>query len=140
MRGTILGYDAASGEGVITDADGGRIAFTRVDWKSPGEPLPGRLVDFQAEGGRATGIFVVPGTAGALSPADQDPIQRATIYGGVSLACAIFTYLIGPFGLFTLIPAVIFGFMGRNAGRPLPDRTGHYLSVAGLDRIKLTFT
>jgi len=133
VRGTILGYDSATGEGVITDLDGGRVGFVRGDWKSPGEPLPGRQVDFEIVGGRATGIFVVPGTAGALAPnGGGDLERRATIYGGVSLTCGLLTYLLGPLGLVTVVPGLIFGVMGKNAGSALTDRTGYYLSVAGL--------
>ena len=60
MRGTILGFDAASGTGAITDATGGRVRFGRDAWRSPGEPVPGRAVDFEVEGGEAVDIFLVP--------------------------------------------------------------------------------
>ena len=54
MRGTILGYDAAAGTGAINDLTGGRLKFTRDAWRSPGEPVPGRLVDFEVVDGAAT--------------------------------------------------------------------------------------
>ncbi|WP_025290861.1 hypothetical protein [Sphingomonas sanxanigenens] len=133
MRGTVLGFDPAIGEGVIATEDGGRVRFVRAAWRSPGEPLPGRLVDYALAEDGAIDIFVVPGTAGALVAGGAEPPERrGIIYGAVSLSCALFTYMLGPFGVLTVIPALVFGIMGRNAGRGLADRTGYYLSTAGL--------
>ncbi|MGF7146523.1 hypothetical protein FHS96_000132 [Sphingomonas zeicaulis] len=132
MRGTVLGFDPAVGEGVIATEDGGRVRFMRAAWRSPGEPLPGRLVDYALAEDGAADIFVVPGTAGALVAGAEPPERRSIIYGAVSLSCALFTYMLGPFGILTVIPALVFGIMGRTAGRGLADRTGYYLSTAGL--------
>lgn len=132
MRGTVLGYDPASGEGVIAVEGDQRVAFGRGAWRSPGEPLPGRLVDYALVEGMAADIYVVPGTAGAWVSTGDPPERRAVIYGAISLTCALLTYMIGPFGILTVIPALVFGVMGRNASRGLVDRTGYYLSVAGL--------
>jgi hypothetical protein len=132
MKGTILGYDPAASEGVITSADGQRIKFARSEWKSQGEPSPGRQVDFDVADDRAVGIFVVPGTGSPLNMDGQDPAKQATIFGAISLVCAIVSFFLGPLGIITLVLAVVFGIKGKNIGADLPDKTGFYLAVAGL--------
>lgn len=126
MRGTILGFDSASGEGVINDGGGGRVKFGYDGWKGPGEPAPGRHVDFDVAEGRAVDIYAVPGGIAG------DPDNAALVSGIISLVCAILTFVLGPFGIFTLIAAIVFGIKGKNQGAGLPDKTGYYLSVAGL--------
>ena len=132
MRGTILGFEAGTGEGVITGADGQRIKFARSEWKSPGEPTPGRQVDFDMDEERATGIFAVPGTGSPLNFEGQDPARQAMTFGIISLICGIAKFFLGPIGIVTVVLAVIFGLKGKNVGADLPDKTGYYLSVAGL--------
>lgn len=132
MRGTILGFDAGSGEGVISGEGGNRIKFKRADWKSPGDPTPGRQVDFAFENERATDIFVVPGTGNPLDIGNQEPARQATTYGIISLVCGIVTFFLGPIGIVTVVLAVVFGIKGKNIGMNLPDKTGYYLSVGGL--------
>lgn len=130
MRGTILGFDAASGTGAITDATGGRLRFVRDAWRSPGEPVPGRAVDFEVEGGEAVDIFLVPGAG--LGFGGDDPARSAMTAGIISLVCALVSFVIHPIGIITLLVAVYFGIKGKNLGRDLPDRTAYYLSIAGL--------
>lgn len=132
MRGTILGYDPVVAEGVITSTEGQRIKFARGEWKSPGEPAAGRAVDFDVDGDRAVSIFIVPGTGNPLNIDGQDPAKQATIYGAISLVCAIVSFVLGPLGIVTLVLAVVFGIKGKNIGADLPDKTGFYLAVAGL--------
>lgn len=126
MRGTILGFDPGTGEGVINDPGGTRVRFSADAWKGPGEPTRGRHVDYDLAEGRAVDIYGVPGGL------DGDPANAALVSGIVSLSCAILTFVLGPFGIFTLVAAIVFGVKGRNEGRGLEDRTGYYLSIAGL--------
>lgn len=132
MRGTILGYDPTKFEGVITNGDGQRISFARSEWKSPGEPAPGRQVDFELTENRAMGIFIVLGTGSPISLEGQEPAKQATIFGAISLVCGVVTFFLGPLGLITVGLAVFFGLKGKNIGANLPDKTGYYLSIAGL--------
>jgi hypothetical protein len=132
MRGTILGFDPATGEGVINDTSGNRVKFTRAEWKSPGEPAAGRTVDFEASDDQATGIFVVPGTGSPLDFTGDDPAKSAMTAGIISLACALVSFVLPYIGIITLVVAVIFGIKGKNLGRDLPDKTAYYLSLAGL--------
>ena len=131
MRGTILGFDPASGTGAITDATGGRLRFARDAWRSPGEPLPGQAVDFEVEGSEATDIFLVPG-ASPFGFGGDDPARSAMTAGIVSLVCSLVSFVIHPLGIITLLVAVGFGIKGKNLGRDLPDKTAYYLSIAGL--------
>jgi hypothetical protein len=132
MRGTILGFDPGSGEGVINDTAGTRFKFSRDDWKGPGDPTAGRVVDFDIAGDRATDIYVVPGTGSPIDFTGQSVAQSAMTAGIISLVCAVLSFVLGPFGIFTLVASVIFGIKGKNAGRDLPDKTAYYLSIAGL--------
>jgi hypothetical protein len=132
MRGTVLGFDAAAGTGAINDLSGGRLRFRREEWRSPGEPVPGRLVDFEVVEGEATEIFVVPGSGGALDFGGADSPPSAMTAGVISLACALLSFVAPHVGIFLLIAAVVFGIKGKNLGRDLPDKTAYYLSVAGL--------
>jgi len=129
MRGTILGFDAASGTGAITDATGKRLRFGREAWRSPGEPVPGRAVDFEVEGNEAVDIFLIPG---GLNFGADDPARSAMTAGIISLSCALLSFVLHAFGILTLIVAIGFGIKGKNLGRDLPDRTPYYLSMAGL--------
>ncbi|MCW3848678.1 hypothetical protein OF829_15690 [Sphingomonas sp. LB-2] len=133
MRGTILGYDAASGTGAINDLSGGRLKFTRDAWRSPGEPVAGRLVDFEVAEGEATEIFLVPGSGGvSLDFSGDDPARTAMTAGIVSLVCAVASFIVPFVGPFTLVVSIFFGIKGKNLGRELPDKTAYYLSIAGL--------
>jgi hypothetical protein len=131
MRGTILGFDAATGTGAINDLAGERLRFRREAWRSPGEPVPGRLVDFELVDGEASEIFVVPG-GGPLDFGGGDPAREAMTAGIVSLVCAVATFLVPYIGIITLVVSIIFGIKGKNLGRDLPDRTAYFLSISGL--------
>lgn len=132
MRGTVLGYDAERRTGAINDLSGARLKFDRVAWLSPGEPVPGRLVDFEVVDGDATDIFVVPGSGPLSFSGDNDPARTAMIAGIVSLSCALLVFLLPHILFLALIPAIAFGIKGKNLGRDLPDKTAYYLSIAGL--------
>ena len=129
MRGTILGYDAASGTGAITDAAGKRLRFGRDAWRSPGEPVPGRAVDFEVADGEAVDIFLIPGS---FNFGTDEPARSAMTAGIVSLSCALISFVIHPLIVIALPVAIVFGIKGRNLGRDLPDRTAYFISVAGL--------
>jgi len=133
MRGTILGFDAGSGTGAITDLAGGRLKFSASEWRSPGAPVPGRTVDFEVVDGQATDIFLVPGSGGiSLDLGGDDPARAAMTAGIISIVCAFVSFVVPHIGIVTLIAAVGFGIKGKNLGRDLPDKTAYYLSMAGL--------
>lgn len=132
MRGTILGYDAAAGTGAINDLTGGRVRFRREAWRSPGEPVAGRLVDYEIADGEAIEIFTVPGSGNPFDMSGDDPARAAMTAGIISLACAVASFVIPFIGPITLIVSIVFGIKGKNLGRDLPDKTPYYLSLAGL--------
>ena len=76
MRGQILGYSAAKGEGVISGLDGYRYSFKGTDYR--GDVLrirPGTTVDFVIPSdGVATDIYL-------LSPASSGGLPRNVIAG-----------------------------------------------------------
>lgn len=131
MRGTILGFDAATGTGAITDAGGARVRFSRDAWRNPGEPVPGSAVDFELIDGEASDIYLVPGRRAAV-PDGEDPARAAMTAGIISLSCALLSFVLHGLGIVTLIVAIGFGIKGKNLGRDLPDRTPYYLSMTGL--------
>jgi len=59
MRGNVIGFDADINTGAISGHDGRRYDFVRLDWRGPGVPRRGDLVDFQAIDQRATEIYLV---------------------------------------------------------------------------------
>lgn len=59
MKGTILNFNPASREGVISGEDGNRYSFEAQEWKSAVSPASGSHVDFSINGGAATDIYQV---------------------------------------------------------------------------------
>lgn len=59
MDGTILHFDSAEGAGLIRAGDSKRYSFAAADWKSPGAPSAGQIVDFEVEGDRAVALYLV---------------------------------------------------------------------------------
>lgn len=68
MKGKVLGYDAATGTGVINGDDGNRYKFSISDNKSPAPPKAGDEVDYVADAGVAKEIFIVAAAAPAAPP------------------------------------------------------------------------
>ena len=68
MKGKVLGYDAATGTGVINGDDGNRYKFSISDNKSPAPPKAGDEVDYVADAGAAKEIFIVAAAAAAAPP------------------------------------------------------------------------
>jgi TM2 domain-containing membrane protein YozV len=97
MRGTVLGVDTRTGDGIVAGEDGRRYAFKPDDWAARGEPAVGMEVDFETHEKRALTIFPVPGTvpaplsdAGAREPDGGDRNK---------LIAALLAFLIGPIGI-----------------------------------------
>jgi uncharacterized membrane protein len=59
MKGNVLGFDPDTNTGAISGHDGQRYDFVRLEWQGPANPRRGTLVDFVAEGGRATQIYPI---------------------------------------------------------------------------------
>ncbi|WP_010162661.1 TM2 domain-containing protein [Sphingomonas sp. PAMC 26617] len=76
MQGKVLGFDTNSAEGMISAEDGRRYAFTPADWRHRSPPQSGQRVDFEAQDGRATGIYV---TGGGAMTADKNRFVAALL-------------------------------------------------------------
>lgn len=63
MKGTILNFNPASREGVISGEDGNRYSFDAQEWKSAVAPAAGSQVDFSVSGATATAIYQVSSNA-----------------------------------------------------------------------------
>ena len=60
MRGKVLGYDATSGGGMISGADGSRFAFARDDLQGGSAlAIAGQEVDFEVANGGAKSVFIL---------------------------------------------------------------------------------
>lgn len=76
MQGKILGFDGNNADGVISAEDGRRYPFTAAEWRHRTAPQTGQRVDFEAQDGRATGIYV---TGGAAMTADKNRFIAALL-------------------------------------------------------------
>ena len=62
MRGVVLGFDTATGKGVISGDDAKRYSVDRAGLGDGVHSLmPGKKVDFVAEDGRAASVFPIAG-------------------------------------------------------------------------------
>lgn len=68
MRGEVLSFDAATGDGLISGDDGRRYTFDRYSLLKAGRPEPGRVVDFLVEDGRAVQMVVLASPRGPSGP------------------------------------------------------------------------
>ncbi len=59
MKGDVVGFDPDTNTGAISGYDGNRYDFVTLDWRAPGRPRKGDLVDFQAIDQRATEIYLL---------------------------------------------------------------------------------
>ncbi|HTZ35652.1 MAG TPA: DUF805 domain-containing protein [Stellaceae bacterium] len=59
MKGNVIGFDPDTNTGAISGHDGNRYDFATQDWHGHGQPRHGDVVDFQAEGQRATQIYLL---------------------------------------------------------------------------------
>lgn len=59
MKGSVIGFDPDTNTGAISGHDGNRYDFATLDWHGQSRPRHGDVVDFQAEGQRATQIYLV---------------------------------------------------------------------------------
>jgi TM2 domain-containing membrane protein YozV len=134
MKGQILDYSVAGSRGTITTSDGERYEFAAGEWKAAGSPERGLWVDFQVEGGAATGVYRALG-AGAEASGSKDRLAAgllAILLGGlgvhkfylgytgpglVMLSLGLVNILVNTFGwavtwLLLFIPNILFGLGG----------------------------
>jgi uncharacterized membrane protein YhaH (DUF805 family) len=59
MKGNVIGFDPDTNTGAVSGFDGQRYDFATQDWRAQRPPRHGDVVDFQAEGNRATQLYLV---------------------------------------------------------------------------------
>ncbi|HEY8872088.1 MAG TPA: DUF805 domain-containing protein [Stellaceae bacterium] len=59
MKGDVIGFDLDANTGAISGHDGRRYDFATMDWHGDRRPQHGDVVDFTADGQRATQIYLV---------------------------------------------------------------------------------
>ena len=91
MKGNVIGFDPDTNAGAISGHDGNRYDFVRLEWRGSARPRRGAVVDFVADGQRATQIY--PSVAGG-DPAEGSTAQIVYILYLASLIVGI-TGLIG---------------------------------------------
>jgi hypothetical protein len=118
MRGTILG--SHDGRGVLIAADERRLDFPMSEWRSPGTPAAGQVVDFVEEGGQARAVFLVPGAAAAGSSH-----SGSFVLGAVALGCLALGFIIP---LVPTIAAFVLGVIGASQAQGERDETALLMS------------
>jgi hypothetical protein len=119
MRGTILGVH--DGRGVLLAPSDQRLEFPLSEWRSPGTPVAGQIVDFVEEGGQARGVFAVPGATGIGR-------SQSLVLGWISVACLVLGFVIP---LIPHIAAFVLGVIGAGQARAENDETALLLSRVG---------
>ena len=110
MRGTILGVH--DGRGVLLGPGDKRLEFPLTEWRSPGQPISGQVVDYVEVEGEARGVFVVPGSA--VAGTAQSP---SLVMSAVACGCLALGFII------PLVPTVIAFVLGViGAHRALQDK------------------
>lgn len=121
MRGTVLGVH--DGHGVLISADERRLDFPLGEWRSPGTPVAGQVVDFLEDGGQARAVFIVP-AASALG-ASGTGHSGSFILGAIGVGCLALGFVI-PF--LPTIAAYVLGVIGAQQARVERDETALVLS------------
>jgi TM2 domain-containing membrane protein YozV len=88
MRGTVLGFDARSGEGKISGDDGARYSFSRGEWHGKTAPAASQKVDFETSGSDALAVYPLRGGVGPAASYDRNRV-----------AAALFAFFLGSLGL-----------------------------------------
>jgi hypothetical protein len=117
MRGTILGVHA--GRGVLSAADERRIEFPLSEWRSPGAPVAGQIVDFVEENGEARAVYAAPGAVAGR------PASGSMVLGAIAVGCLALGFIIP---LVPTIAAFVLGVIGAGQARAEADETALLLS------------
>jgi len=119
MRGRVLSYDNATGAGLISGDDGQRYTLNRAALQGGYTAVvPGTVVDFQAENGAATSVYVLP------SSGDKNRI-----------VAAVLAFFLGHWGIHKF-------YLGKtNAGiiMLLMGTVGWILVIPGLANLTIAF-
>lgn len=76
MKGTVLGFDNLTGEGVILNDQDVRYSFSKINWRDTLAPEKGQRVDFEPWGTMANNVFLDV-RAGQFAPAADMSFKEA---------------------------------------------------------------
>jgi len=88
MRGRLLAFDFRTGKGEISGLDGQRYGFSDSQWVTPGRPILGQLLDFEAEGEQALAIHAL-----------ERPAAAQAVQGKSRFVAAVLAFLFGALGV-----------------------------------------
>jgi hypothetical protein len=133
MRGKIIHYSGADGQGIIM-AGGQQYPFTIGSWQAESVPTPGNTVDIAVDDGTVTGVSLVSDDilrkektaelgsrlGSALGNVDLSALQGS---GGEAIVARYGKMLLGAYALFVIgslaFNAISVSFMGNGMGKSL---------------------
>ncbi|XGB38640.1 MAG: hypothetical protein LVT47_09875 [Cyanobacteria bacterium LVE1205-1] len=78
MEGKILDYNSQSQMGLIRGNDGNRYEFSAEEYRSQAEIRVGQTVDFEVDGKKATGVYLLKGNVATLAGAATESLSGIT--------------------------------------------------------------
>jgi TM2 domain-containing membrane protein YozV len=76
MKGQILDFTVQTNTGTISGNDGNRYQFSGAEWKSPGVPTRGFIVDFENDGNQAKSVYVA---VGSVAPGGKNKVAAGLL-------------------------------------------------------------
>jgi hypothetical protein len=134
MRGSVIRFDEASGNGLISGDDGKRYDFSERMWSDrSNRPAAGVTVDFETHGQSAKDIFAVrstPAPAGARSNTGEAS-NNGNLLGGLSIGAALLGF-VPAFGFIFSVAGLILGIIARKQGKAANNNTGKLMGGIGI--------
>ena len=134
MRGSVLGYNAATGEGMLSGSDGQRYPFAGTDWRGDLVAVQGGAeVDFAiGDGSRACDIYPVaapPALVATVGTRAGGPV----VYPKSNVAAGLLALFLGPWG----IHKFYLGYGGAGATMLIVTLVSIPLSLIGIGLLGL---
>ena len=100
MRGKVLSYQDLEGTGIISGDDGKRYSFVRGDLQDGVRTVRvGADVDFQVDGDKASGVYVMAGAASAAADSLNEAVEAFSGGEKNKVAAGILAILLGALGI-----------------------------------------
>lgn len=95
MRGSILDFDFEQGSGVISGDNGLRYSFVANEFKSQATPKSGMSVDFEANDGVASSIYVISSIGSDVNNllnVDGSEARKGGVYAAIGAGVSFFSW------------------------------------------------
>lgn len=100
MRGKVLSYQDLEGNGVISGDDGKRYSFLRGDLQDGVRTVRvGADVDFQIDGDKATGVYVMSGGGSAAADSINEAVEAFSSGDKNKIVAGILAIILGALGI-----------------------------------------